>query len=515
MRHALLLALLLAVAAPALADEITGSLYLPRPTFVTGTYYVERDDCALLVDCSGGNVTIWLPQASSSVGRVLSFLSVGAHGAYTITVRPRAGQTINGSTAADSTSLSAQWDRAEFLSDGVQWFALTKYRTGTVSATTIYVTNLKAADATPCATIADSSGKMHVTTAFRAKSGGFGEAAPDTDGDLEVLDEITSDDVHTDNLTNEAGTGAPSATHGLTAAANKDISVSGTGAFKGGRIEAADGTEVMTSANSTAKTLWTSGAQYPSLGVGVAPDDTAGNAKVNNGLGVGSAQAAGGDGVAKVKTSLDTAAIKALDGTGSVIITNSTGDFRVTTTFRGESAGVGVAADGTPGNLIINNGLGVGAGQAAGADGVAKVKTAVDAPALRSLDGTQAATIADTTGNVDFAAAISSVGPCTAQRLVASGVRTVSTTWTIGTTEAILLIDASANDILITLPDATSHIGRLLEMKLITAPAGNTITVTAAAGQSIDGSPSTTTLLDAQWEHAGIIGASATTWVTK
>jgi hypothetical protein len=94
--------------------------------------------------------------------------------------------------------------------------------------------------------------------------------------------------------------------------------------------------------------------------------------------------------------------IKALDGTSSWTIASSTGKSTCSTAVRVESLGVGVAADDTAGNAKVNAGLGVGSGQAAGADGVAKVKTAVDTPALRALDGTACATIANSTGKLTF-----------------------------------------------------------------------------------------------------------------
>ena len=277
MRFLPVLVLLLVLAAPALADDIQGALYLPRPAVVTGTYFVERDDLALLVDCSGGSVTLWLPPASSSVGRVLSLLSVGAHGSYTISIRPRPGQTINGSTAADTTSLSAQWDRADYLSDGTRWFALTKYRTASVSAAAVNVAAIKSLSGVACATIATSTGKLEVTTAARVSTLGVGVAAPDAAGDayinrslgVGVAAPAAAGDARI-NRSLGVGAAAPGASGYITAAT----------ALNAPAVNAADGTSSWTIAASTGKSTATTAVRVPSLGVGQAASDTVGDLKV-------------------------------------------------------------------------------------------------------------------------------------------------------------------------------------------------------------------------------------------
>lgn len=90
----------------------------------TGNYTATGIDHTILVDASGGAVTITLPTAASayvsSVGREYVIKKIDASG-YTVTVDGAGSELIDG---ALTQSISAQWTALKLQSNGSAWYIL-------------------------------------------------------------------------------------------------------------------------------------------------------------------------------------------------------------------------------------------------------------------------------------------------------------------------------------------------------------------------------------------------------
>lgn len=82
----------------------------------TANYTATSDDHTIRIDTTSGNVTIALPTAASSVGRIYTFKKTVA--ANTATIDPSGAETIDGSS---TSTLSSQYDKLTIQSNGTSW----------------------------------------------------------------------------------------------------------------------------------------------------------------------------------------------------------------------------------------------------------------------------------------------------------------------------------------------------------------------------------------------------------
>jgi hypothetical protein len=88
----------------------------------TADYTVTVNDHSLLGDCSGGNVTFSLPNATTCAGQIFYFQRI-AGGGNDVNIDPNGTQTIDGSST--TLTLTSQWDRLVIQSDGSNWHIIT------------------------------------------------------------------------------------------------------------------------------------------------------------------------------------------------------------------------------------------------------------------------------------------------------------------------------------------------------------------------------------------------------
>lgn len=85
---------------------------------VTATYSAAFADEVILVDTTGGNVTITLPDATRISGKMYRIKRLTG-GVNTLTVAGSGASTIDG---AASISMPAQWASKTLITDGTDWF---------------------------------------------------------------------------------------------------------------------------------------------------------------------------------------------------------------------------------------------------------------------------------------------------------------------------------------------------------------------------------------------------------
>ena len=85
----------------------------------TASYTATADDHTIRVDTTSGNVTISLPAAASSVGRIFYIKKVAA--SNTVTIDPSGSETIDGSSTA---TLSSNYEHTTVQSNGTSWDVL-------------------------------------------------------------------------------------------------------------------------------------------------------------------------------------------------------------------------------------------------------------------------------------------------------------------------------------------------------------------------------------------------------
>jgi len=96
--------------------HIDGSMALPIKT-VTGHYTVTIEDYTILVDATGGAVTINLLTAVGIKGRIYKIKKIDSS-ANAVTVDPAGTETIDGAATA---SLTSQWQKIGIQSDNANW----------------------------------------------------------------------------------------------------------------------------------------------------------------------------------------------------------------------------------------------------------------------------------------------------------------------------------------------------------------------------------------------------------
>ena len=103
--------------------EISGSITYPNASISTKTgtsNTLTTDEHLVLIDASGGAVTVTLPDAGTYPGREINFKVTTAPGGNTITIQRGGSDTIDGATS--NTALDAQWEALSVISDGSsQW----------------------------------------------------------------------------------------------------------------------------------------------------------------------------------------------------------------------------------------------------------------------------------------------------------------------------------------------------------------------------------------------------------
>lgn len=87
---------------------------------VTASTSIVSSDFAIIANSTAGAITVSLPPAATSNGRVFFVKRVNA-GANNVTVDPFGSETIDG---AATHVLTAQWARVEFVSNGTAWFII-------------------------------------------------------------------------------------------------------------------------------------------------------------------------------------------------------------------------------------------------------------------------------------------------------------------------------------------------------------------------------------------------------
>jgi hypothetical protein len=96
----------------------TGELHLSHKD--TATNITAAKESVILVTTGAPNVTVTLPVAADSIGKVYAIKKVDA-GAGNVIVDGDGGETIDG---ALTQTLAAQWDVIMIVCDGVAWFII-------------------------------------------------------------------------------------------------------------------------------------------------------------------------------------------------------------------------------------------------------------------------------------------------------------------------------------------------------------------------------------------------------
>ena len=87
---------------------------------VSASTTITTSDYAILANSTAGAISVTLPAASTVTGRIFFVKRVNA-GANNVVIDPNAAETIDG---AATHTLSAQWARVEFISNGSAWFII-------------------------------------------------------------------------------------------------------------------------------------------------------------------------------------------------------------------------------------------------------------------------------------------------------------------------------------------------------------------------------------------------------
>jgi len=112
-------------------SQVTGSISISGSLLNTGTVSIDDGDSPytitgtqqfILIDPSGGDVTINLPIAATYPGREIRLKLTQDSGANTVTLQRQSSDTIDGEIA-DETSLEGQYEAISIVSNGgTGWF---------------------------------------------------------------------------------------------------------------------------------------------------------------------------------------------------------------------------------------------------------------------------------------------------------------------------------------------------------------------------------------------------------
>lgn len=93
---------------------------LRRPMTTTASITLKAIDNIVLVDATGGAITITLPPVAQHSSRVYTVKKIDASG-NAVTVDGNGAETIDGALTA---VLAAQWDSVMIVSNGTAWFKI-------------------------------------------------------------------------------------------------------------------------------------------------------------------------------------------------------------------------------------------------------------------------------------------------------------------------------------------------------------------------------------------------------
>ncbi len=94
---------------------------LDNVAFVSEDYSMDENDYTVIVDASGGNVTVTLPYAVEAKGRFYAVIAADTNsGANTVTVADR----NDGLVPLSDIALTTDGSEAVVYSDGVMWHQL-------------------------------------------------------------------------------------------------------------------------------------------------------------------------------------------------------------------------------------------------------------------------------------------------------------------------------------------------------------------------------------------------------
>lgn len=93
--------------------------YLFTVTRVSSDYTMTLNDSVILVDASGGDITITLKPARECEQKRVTIKKIGGAGGNVVTVDADGSETIDGAT---TKSLASQYDSVELVSQGGAWW---------------------------------------------------------------------------------------------------------------------------------------------------------------------------------------------------------------------------------------------------------------------------------------------------------------------------------------------------------------------------------------------------------
>ena len=97
-------------------------IYSTKIKKVSAAYNAEKEDGIILVDTSGGAVTVTLP-AVTGTNQKTYVIKKSTNSANNITVATPGSETIDGS--ATSTVSGTSYESKKYISDGANWWTIT------------------------------------------------------------------------------------------------------------------------------------------------------------------------------------------------------------------------------------------------------------------------------------------------------------------------------------------------------------------------------------------------------
>lgn len=102
-------------------QEARDLLERPNVRTITEGYTVTDDDDIIIVDASGGAITVGLPPAFSNEDMKITIVRKDGTVANAVTIDADGSETINGATPR---SLSTQYAAVTLICDGTEWFVI-------------------------------------------------------------------------------------------------------------------------------------------------------------------------------------------------------------------------------------------------------------------------------------------------------------------------------------------------------------------------------------------------------
>jgi len=86
---------------------------------VTANVTLTASNTVVLVDSTGGNVTVTLPDATTNTGRY--YVIKRTDGAHSVTIQAQGGQTVEGNS---QVTLSGAGSTDTLISNGIRWLRI-------------------------------------------------------------------------------------------------------------------------------------------------------------------------------------------------------------------------------------------------------------------------------------------------------------------------------------------------------------------------------------------------------